>query len=131
MIPADILIMKSSAANGFCYLHTSSLDGETGLKPREAIVRFQSFIRTEADLIKIKGDILVDEPNENIYSINGSITMDTSEKIYFSVTNTLLRVNFIFLFKYLFIYLFCKYFFKFCFVINFLSRLIYCFTLHN
>lgn len=98
MIPADILVMKSSAANGFCYLQTSSLDGETGLKPREAIVRFQSFIKSEADLIKIKGDILVDEPNENIYSINGSITMDTNEKIYFSVTNTLLRVFFLFIY---------------------------------
>ena len=103
MIPADILVMKSSASNGFCYLQTSSLDGETGLKSREAIVRFQSFIKSEADLIKIKGDILVDEPNENIYSINGNITLNTNEKIYFSVTNTLLRVN-------LFSFLFSKFF---------------------
>jgi len=43
-------------------------------------------------LIKIKGDILVDAPNENINSINGSITLDTNEKIYFSIINTLLRV---------------------------------------
>ena len=92
MVPADILVLKSSASNGFSYLQTSSLDGETGLKPREAIVRFQSFIKSEADLIKIKGDILVDAPNENINSINGSITMDTNEKIYFSIINTLLRV---------------------------------------
>jgi magnesium-transporting ATPase (P-type) len=92
MVPADILVLKSSASNGFCYLQTSSLDGETGLKPREAIVRFQSFIKSEADLIKIKGDILVDAPNENINSINGSITLDTNEKIYFSIINTLLRV---------------------------------------
>ncbi len=92
MIPADVLILKSSAQNGFGYLQTSSLDGETGLKPREAIVRFQNCLKNEADLIKIKGDILVDEPNENIYSINGSISFETNEKIYFSITNTLLRV---------------------------------------
>ena len=39
-IPADLLIIKSSNENGFCYLKTSNLDGETNLKPREAINRF-------------------------------------------------------------------------------------------
>jgi len=100
MIPADVLIFKSSASNGFCYLQTSSLDGETGLKPREAIVKYQNFVKNEADLKKLKGEILVDQPNENIYSINGSIALDTNEKIYFSVTNTLLRVNIFFIYIY-------------------------------
>lgn len=96
IIPADVLILKSSANNGFCYLQTSSLDGETGLKPREAIYKMQNFICEENDLSEIKGEITVDSPNENIYSIDGSLNFENNLS-YISVTNTLLRViNFLF-----------------------------------
>jgi P-type E1-E2 ATPase len=91
IIPADVLILKSSSSNGFCYLQTSSLDGETGLKPREAIYRMQSFIYHEKALSDLRGEINVDSPNENIYSINGSLNFQENLN-YFSVTNTLLRV---------------------------------------
>lgn len=93
VIPADVLVLKSSASNGFSYLQTSNLDGETGLKPREAVVMFQKLIQNESDLSKLNGDLLVDLPNENIYSINGNITTESKEKIYFSITNTLIRVK--------------------------------------
>lgn len=76
-------------------MQTSSLDGESGLKPREAIVKFQNLINEEKHILKLKGEILVDQPNENIYSINGNITGEANETIYFSITNTLLRVNFL------------------------------------
>ena len=32
VIPADILIIKSSLPNGFCYMQTTNLDGESALK---------------------------------------------------------------------------------------------------
>ena len=91
IIPADVLILRSSASNGFCYLQTSSLDGETGLKPREAIYKTQNFICEEKDINELKGEISVDPPNENFYSINGSLNFENNA-YYFSVTNTLLRV---------------------------------------
>jgi P-type E1-E2 ATPase len=91
IIPADVLILKSSSNNGFCYLQTSSLDGETGLKPREAIYKTQSFISNEKALSELVGEVIVDSPNENIYSINGSLNFQENIN-YFSVTNTLLRV---------------------------------------
>jgi P-type E1-E2 ATPase len=97
VIPADVLILKSSSANGFCYLQTSSLDGETGLKPREAILKMQNIITEEKDCINMKGDILVDPPSDNIYSINGSLNYEDN-LYYFTVTNTLLRVNLILLY---------------------------------
>ena len=37
VIPADLLIIKTSLKNGFCYMQTSNLDGESTLKPREAV----------------------------------------------------------------------------------------------
>ena len=35
VIPADILVLRSSDPNGLCYLDTCNLDGETNLKLRE------------------------------------------------------------------------------------------------
>jgi magnesium-transporting ATPase (P-type) len=91
-IPADVLILKSSSPNGFSYLQTSSLDGETGLKPREAIYKMQNLINGEKDLANLKGEISVDPPSENIYSINGNLNFEDN-LYYFSVNNTLLRVS--------------------------------------
>ena len=41
MILADLLILKTSLKNRFCYMQTSNLDGETTIKPREAIMHTQ------------------------------------------------------------------------------------------
>lgn len=35
VIPADILLLKSSDEDNLCYIQTSNLDGETTLKQRE------------------------------------------------------------------------------------------------
>lgn len=69
------------------------MDGETGLKPREAILKTQSFITEEKNLSELKGEIAVDSPNENIYSIDGSLNLEKENNMsYFTVSNTLLRV---------------------------------------
>lgn len=35
MIPADILVLRSSDRHGLCYIDTQNLDGEANLKQRE------------------------------------------------------------------------------------------------
>lgn len=71
-------------------MKTSNLDGETNLKPREAINYFQNNIKSTQDL-QFKGSIEIDSPNKNIYCIGGCIIKENQEKIYFDISNCLLR----------------------------------------
>ena len=97
-IPADLLIIKSSLDTGFCYMQTANLDGETALKPREAIYTSNKKLRykypkTFKRLLNPINDncfIEIDLPNENIYEINGTIIFK-GQKTYFDSKNVLLR----------------------------------------
>ena len=101
-IPADLLIIKSSNENGYCYLQTSNLDGETNLKPREALIRYHNSITNESDC-EIYGTIEIGNPDKNIYYIEGGIitnigntnnnnsTNNGEHKMYFDISNCLLR----------------------------------------
>lgn len=40
VIPADILVLKTSDENGLCYIETMNLDGESNLKQREVVRGF-------------------------------------------------------------------------------------------
>ena len=97
-IPADLLIIKTSLKNGFCYMQTANLDGETALQPREAINLTQQKLKYESpktfkNLLGSQNEncyIEVDVPSENIYEINGTIIFK-GEKIYFDSKNILLK----------------------------------------
>ena len=62
-------------------MQTANLDGETALKPREAINYTQQKLKYESpktfkNILRSQEDncfIEVDVPNENIYEINGTI----------------------------------------------------------
>jgi P-type E1-E2 ATPase len=45
MIPADILILRSSDDHGLCYIDTQNLDGEANLKQREVPRGFVDDVR--------------------------------------------------------------------------------------
>ena len=98
MIPADLLIIKTSLSNGFCYMQTSNLDGETTLKPRESIHLTQQKLKlqkpaTFSKLLNPNNDncyIEVDLPSKDIYEIEGTIFFK-GEKTYFDSKNVLLR----------------------------------------
>jgi P-type E1-E2 ATPase len=86
VVPSDILIIQSSAESGFAYLETTNLDGENSLKPREAII-----VTNSMEIDNIKGEIEVDHPNNDIYTIDGTLFLNNFDKIFFSINNTLLR----------------------------------------
>ena len=97
-IPADLLIIKTSLKNGFCYMQTANLDGETSLKPREALNITQQKLKYESpktfkNLLGSQNEncyIEVDVPNDNIYEIGGSINFK-NQKVFFDSKNILLK----------------------------------------
>ena len=97
-IPADLLIIKTSLKNGFCYMQTANLDGETSLKPMEAINITQQKLKYESpktfkNLLGSQNEncyIEVDNPNDNIYKIRGSINFK-DQKVFFESKNILLK----------------------------------------
>ena len=97
-IPADLLIIKTSLKTGFCYMQTANLDGETALKPREAINFTQQRLKYDSpktfkNILSSQDDkcfIEVDVPSENIYEISGTIIFK-NQKIPFDSKNILLK----------------------------------------
>jgi len=96
LIPADVLVIKSSLKGGLCYMQTSNLDGENVLKPREAFTLTQN---TALNKVKVKEIfeytdshffIEVIPPNKNIYDIEGTVFYK-NDKSYISIKNVLLR----------------------------------------
>ena len=97
-IPADLLIIKTSLKSGFCYMQTTNLDGETSLKPREALNFTQQKVRYESpktfkNILSSQNEncfIEVDIPSASIYEINGTIFFK-KQKFYFDSKNILLK----------------------------------------
>ena len=97
LIPADVLIIKSSLKSGLAYMQTSNLDGENTLKPREALNITQTRINNKLQNLKKTFDytndhflIEVINPNKNIYDIEGTVIFDHN-KNHINVKNVLLR----------------------------------------
>ena len=107
--PSDMLVIYSSNKEGNFYLQTSNIDGETNLKERDALNFTQKlflnkkFKKSHDNLVKLfnyKDEnenpnciLEVEQPNKNIYEINGSILFygDEKNKNYFNFKNTAIR----------------------------------------
>lgn len=70
LIPADLVLLKSSSTDGLCYLETSAIDGESNLKLRQANTR--SYQLENASIV-------CDPPNNEIYNFHGSLQLSPSE----------------------------------------------------
>lgn len=69
-IPADIVVLSTSDANGICYVETKNLDGETNLKPRKAL-KATSGLLSEEDIEHASFILDAEPPHPNLYSFNG------------------------------------------------------------
>ena len=107
--PADMLVIYSSNKEQNFYLQTSNIDGETSLKERDALDYTQklfskkNFKKNYENLKNLfinfneQGNpnciLEVEQPNKNIYKINGSIFFngDEENKKYFNIKNVAIR----------------------------------------
>ncbi|KAG6909762.1 hypothetical protein DXG01_015478 [Tephrocybe rancida] len=69
-VPADIVVLATSDADGMCYLETKNLDGETNLKPRKS-VKGTSAIQSEEDIERASFYLDSEPPHQNLYLYHG------------------------------------------------------------
>ena len=93
VVPADMVLIHSSAAKGSCYVETKSLDGETNLKMksarREVYEHFEGENIHEA-VASFNAKVDCEPPNNAIYKFEGTVTLD-DEVIPLGAESLLLR----------------------------------------
>ncbi|KAF9366256.1 hypothetical protein BGX34_004707 [Mortierella sp. NVP85] len=75
--PADLVLLSSSEPEGMCYIETSNLDGETNLKIKQALPETAGII-TPLDVSQIGGCIRSEQPNNSLYTFEGTLLMNGS-----------------------------------------------------
>ncbi|XP_064481795.1 phospholipid-transporting ATPase VB-like [Ornithodoros turicata] len=90
VIPADILLLRSSDEQGLCYIETANLDGETNLKQRQ-VARGYAEQRETFHPLSFKSTVECDAPNCKIYRFHGFICHPDNAKVPVSSENLLLR----------------------------------------
>jgi len=69
-IPADIIVLSTSDADGLCYVETKNLDGETNLKPRKSL-KATSSLQSDEDIEHAQFLVDSEPPHANLYLYNG------------------------------------------------------------
>ncbi|XP_019865878.2 phospholipid-transporting ATPase VD isoform X2 [Aethina tumida] len=90
VVPADILLLKSSDPSGVCYIDTGHLDGETNLKQRQVA---RGFVEKQSifEPSKFKSRIEVEAPTTKIYRFHGAIVHPNDARVPVGTENLLLR----------------------------------------
>ncbi|XP_050308196.1 phospholipid-transporting ATPase VA isoform X2 [Anthonomus grandis grandis] len=90
VVPADILLLRSSDPSGICYIDTGHLDGETNLKQRQVA---RGFVEKQTcfEPSKFRSDIEVESPTTKIYRFHGSIVHPSGKRVPVGTENLLLR----------------------------------------
>jgi phospholipid-translocating ATPase len=77
-IPADCLLLRSGGKDpSICFVETSNLDGETNLKPREAIQETSQCSPTS--LQKAGFEVECEPPNEHLYQFLGRCSLGAAD----------------------------------------------------
>uniref|UniRef100_A0A1B6DU11 Phospholipid-transporting ATPase n=1 Tax=Clastoptera arizonana TaxID=38151 RepID=A0A1B6DU11_9HEMI len=90
VIPADLLLLRTSDPQGLCYIDTCNLDGESNLKQRQIP---RGFADKQHDFTPnlFRSVVEVDAPTTKIYRFHGAIVHPTGERVPVGTENLLLR----------------------------------------
>ncbi|CAG8499167.1 10682_t:CDS:2 [Funneliformis mosseae] len=90
-IPADLLLLHSNGEEGTCYIETAALDGETNLKQRQALKETNSVTSSLEALAAFQATVNTENPNQDLYNFDGSITLSDGKTYSLSNNQILLR----------------------------------------
>ncbi|KAI0262598.1 calcium transporting ATPase [Gloeopeniophorella convolvens] len=76
-IPADLLLLSSSEPEGFCYIETSNLDGETNLKIKQASPQTSNLVAPHL-VTALRGSLRSEHPNNSLYTYEGTLDLITA-----------------------------------------------------
>eukprot|EP00347_Sterkiella_histriomuscorum_P021414 403334057 len=97
LIPADIILIKSSCPQGLCYLESQNLQGENDLLKKNSDKLLQTLIEYQQQSIDtisfLQGDVICDSIDENHHNFNASIYLNepTNKKVTVYEKQLLLR----------------------------------------
>ncbi|XP_063979649.1 phospholipid-transporting ATPase VA isoform X1 [Diachasmimorpha longicaudata] len=90
VVPADILLLRSSDPQGFALLDTCNLDGETNLKQRQVVRGFLD-LQDTFQPSKFRSVVEVDRPSTKIYRFYGAVVHPNGARVPVTTENLLLR----------------------------------------
>ncbi|XP_029054624.1 phospholipid-transporting ATPase VA [Osmia bicornis bicornis] len=90
LVPADVLLLRSSDPQGVAYIDTCNLDGETNLKQRQVVRGFVD-LQDTFQPAKFRSVIEVDQPSTRIYRFHGAVVHPNGGRVPVSTENLLLR----------------------------------------
>ena len=79
--PADLILIDSDLPEGICFIETGSLDGEKTLKLKESPIQTRGKFNKKGercDDFFISGNALADQPNPELYLLNGKMHLEFS-----------------------------------------------------
>lgn len=77
--PADLALLHADGPNGIAYIETMALDGETNLKTKQASPAIAKHCKTVTDILSCRAELVAEDPNMNLYSFEGRISVAGSE----------------------------------------------------
>ncbi|KAL7914975.1 hypothetical protein GGI35DRAFT_165130 [Trichoderma velutinum] len=90
-VPADIVMLHATGPNGVAYIETMALDGETNLKAKQACPLLAERCGTVEGLRSTQATVVSEDPNLDLYSYVGRVTVDGGETVPLSMNNVVYR----------------------------------------
>lgn len=93
MFAADLMLLASSHEGGFCFIQTSSLDGEKNLKKRTRPKDLDNHLPNECEPCKLAqlAEVVSEQPTAELYAYTGKMTFQRTNNVALTANQLLLK----------------------------------------